>query len=256
MATDAGNVPQLRAIITSHTVCSMHVQDDVLHTAHRCNDFDLGFIWSKAQPGGVEGAQAPPCDQNIDVCFLSFSPTLYCKSRSGALQNVLWQYHRRSNTFVIKPSGYEFSRFEKDWSSFLHSCVFCATIYNKSWVLPCSASVETSMTFQLPTVYGAPFVKILYLTDLAQKLLSLCIYSYLWFFVSFIAPRICRVEPCTSAELPDVPKQTESCAATPGNSSEIDWTVGPQFAIQNNSTCSTGIKHQARNNGGHFLTVG
>jgi len=28
-------------------------------------------------------------------------------------------------------------------------------------------------------MYGAPFVKILYLTDLAQKLLSLCIYSYL-----------------------------------------------------------------------------
>jgi len=27
--------------------------------------------------------------------------------------------------------------------------------------------------------YGAPFVKILYLTDLAQKLLSSCIYSYL-----------------------------------------------------------------------------
>jgi len=28
-------------------------------------------------------------------------------------------------------------------------------------------------------LYGAPFVKILYLTDLAQKLLSLRIYSYL-----------------------------------------------------------------------------
>jgi len=45
MAADAGNVPQLRAIITSHTVCSMHVQDDVLHTARRCNNFDLGLIW-------------------------------------------------------------------------------------------------------------------------------------------------------------------------------------------------------------------
>jgi len=44
MAADAGNVPQLRAIITSHTVCSMHVQDDVLHTARRCNNFDLEFI--------------------------------------------------------------------------------------------------------------------------------------------------------------------------------------------------------------------
>jgi len=28
-------------------------------------------------------------------------------------------------------------------------------------------------------IYGAPFVKILYLTDLAQKLLSLRIFSYL-----------------------------------------------------------------------------
>ena len=44
IAADAGNVPQLRAIIASHTVCRMHVQDDVLHTASRCNNFDLGFI--------------------------------------------------------------------------------------------------------------------------------------------------------------------------------------------------------------------
>jgi len=29
MAADAGNVPQPRAIIISHTVCSMHVQVDV-----------------------------------------------------------------------------------------------------------------------------------------------------------------------------------------------------------------------------------
>jgi len=27
----------------------------------------------------------------------------------------------------------------------------CFALYNKSWVLPCSASVETSMTFELPT---------------------------------------------------------------------------------------------------------
>jgi len=45
MAADEGNVPQLRAFIASHTVCSMHVQDDVLRTARRCNNFDLGFIW-------------------------------------------------------------------------------------------------------------------------------------------------------------------------------------------------------------------
>ena len=44
MAAGAGNVPQLRAIITSHTVCTF-VQEDVLRTARRCNDFDFGFIW-------------------------------------------------------------------------------------------------------------------------------------------------------------------------------------------------------------------
>jgi len=44
MAADAGNVPQLRAIITSHTVCSMHEQDDVLRTARRCYNFDFEFI--------------------------------------------------------------------------------------------------------------------------------------------------------------------------------------------------------------------
>jgi len=38
--------------------------------------------------GGAEGAQAPPLsDQNIDVYFLSFSPTLCCKSRSGAFSS-------------------------------------------------------------------------------------------------------------------------------------------------------------------------
>jgi len=62
---------------------------------------------TKAQPGGgLKRLKPPLSDQNIDVYFLR-------KSRSGALQNVLWQYHRHSNTFVIKPSGYEFSRFEK-----------------------------------------------------------------------------------------------------------------------------------------------
>jgi len=59
---------------------------------------------------------------------------------------------RRSNTFIIKPRGYEFSRFEKYWSSFLHSCAVCTIIYNKSWVLPCSASVDTSLTFKYNSV--------------------------------------------------------------------------------------------------------
>jgi len=44
MVADAGNVPQLRTIITSHTVCTMHVQDGVLRAARHCNNFDFGFI--------------------------------------------------------------------------------------------------------------------------------------------------------------------------------------------------------------------
>ena len=111
--------------------------DEVYKTTWFGFEFSGKLSQRRSQGGGWMGSSPPPLsDQNIDVHFLSFSPTLYCKSRSGALQNVLWQYHRRSNTFVIKPSGYEFSRFEKYWSSFVHSCVFCATIYNKSWVLP------------------------------------------------------------------------------------------------------------------------
>jgi len=72
----------------------------------------------------------------------------HCKSRSGELQNIT----RLSDTFLNKPRGYEFSRFGKYWNSFLHSCVVCTTIYNKSWVLPCSATMETSLAFELPTV--------------------------------------------------------------------------------------------------------
>jgi len=44
------------------------------------------------------------------------------------------------------------------------------------------------------------------------------------FFVCFIAPRSCRAEPCTSAELPDATKQR----ITPGNSwhvVSVDWPL-------------------------------
>jgi len=37
--------------------------------------------------------------------------------------------------------------------------------------------------------HGAPFVKILYLTDLAQKLLYLCIFSYLCAHLAISAQR-------------------------------------------------------------------
>jgi len=43
MAAVAGNVPQLQAIITSHTVCTF--KDDALRTARCCNNFHFGFIW-------------------------------------------------------------------------------------------------------------------------------------------------------------------------------------------------------------------
>ena len=147
-----------------HSYLEALLWKNMCHFVERCRNSNNVFcvFWCsqiiyirpqrRSQGGGWRGSSPPFSDQNIDVYFLSFSPTLHCKSRSGALQNVLWQYHRRSNTFVIKPRGYEFSRFEKYWSSFLHSCVFCATVHNKSWVLSCSASVETSMTFELPTV--------------------------------------------------------------------------------------------------------
>ena len=134
-----------------------------IYASTAAKSYILNWVWTAAnfiievrrqrrsQEGCWRGSSTPLRDQNIYGYFLVFT-NIVLKSRSGALQNVLWQYHRRSNTFVIEPSGYEFSRFEKYWSSFLHSCVFCATIYNKSWVLSCSASVETSMTFELPTV--------------------------------------------------------------------------------------------------------
>ena len=165
---------------------------------------------AKTQPGGAEGAQAstPLAIRILMFIFLVFHQ--HCKSRSGSLQNVIWQKHKQnsrqevvnrgiyvcvgglyvrgldiqfwqisliycfifqfvwasrtqapprrrdwplgSNTFVIKPSGYWIFEIWEILSSFLHSCVVCTTIYNKNWVLPCSASVETSLAFELPTV--------------------------------------------------------------------------------------------------------
>ena len=133
---------------------------------------------AKAQPGGGWRGSSPPLAIRI-LMFIFLFFHQHCKSRSGSLQNVLWQKHkqnrrqevvnrgdlhlcggalrscrrawhsiltnftnlvfdisicgrfahqsppvatglttRRSNTFVIKPSGYEFSRFEKYWAAF------------------------------------------------------------------------------------------------------------------------------------------
>ena len=45
----------------------------------------------RRRQGGAEGAQAPLSNKNIHVYFLVLHQ--HCKSRSGALQNVLWHYH-------------------------------------------------------------------------------------------------------------------------------------------------------------------
>jgi len=48
---------------------------------------------TKAQPGRAEGAQAPALAISIFMfIFLVFQQL--GRSRSGALQNVLWQYHK------------------------------------------------------------------------------------------------------------------------------------------------------------------
>ena len=49
---------------------------------------------AKAQPGGgAEGAQAPPLAIRI-LMFIFLVFHQHCKSRSGELQNILWQYHK------------------------------------------------------------------------------------------------------------------------------------------------------------------
>ena len=53
----------------------------------------LSLSGSKAQPGGAEGAQAPPLAIRI-LMFIFLVFHQHCKSRSGALQNILWQYHK------------------------------------------------------------------------------------------------------------------------------------------------------------------
>jgi len=71
---------------------------------------------SKAQQGGAEGAQAPPY-QNIDIHFLSFSPTFVVgciASRDGMHFRISFGSTTRGcNAFVIKPGYYGFLRFEK-----------------------------------------------------------------------------------------------------------------------------------------------
>ena len=82
--------------------------------------------------GGLKGLNPPLSHQNIDVYFLIFHQHW---SRDGVHCRISFSSTaRRSNTSVIKPGDYAFSRCEKYWSSFLHSCVVCTTVCSKSWV--------------------------------------------------------------------------------------------------------------------------
>jgi len=51
------------------------------------------FLEQRHSQGGGEGAQAPPSAIRI-LMFIFLVFHQHCKSRSGALQNVLWQYHK------------------------------------------------------------------------------------------------------------------------------------------------------------------
>ena len=44
--------------------------------------------------GGAEGAQAPPPLAIRILMFIFLVFHQHCKSRSGAVQNILWQYHK------------------------------------------------------------------------------------------------------------------------------------------------------------------
>ena len=58
------------------------------------HDARLDTVVSKgAARGGAEGAQTPPLAIRI-LMFIFLVFHQHCKSRSGALQNILWQYHK------------------------------------------------------------------------------------------------------------------------------------------------------------------
>ena len=78
--------------------------------------------------GRAEGAQAPPLSNQNMFVFLVFHQ-IVSRGREHCRMFFSSSTTRRSNT-----GGFEFSRFEKYWSSFLPSCAVCTTIYNKSWV--------------------------------------------------------------------------------------------------------------------------
>jgi len=66
-----------------------------------------------AARGELKGIKPPPLsNQNIYGYFLSFFNNIVNRDRVHC-RMFFGRTTRRSNTFVIKPSGYELSRFEK-----------------------------------------------------------------------------------------------------------------------------------------------
>jgi len=57
-----------------------------------------------ARRGGAEGAQAPPLAIRI-LMFIFLVFPQHCKSRSSALQNVLWQNHKQNRRQKVVHRG-------------------------------------------------------------------------------------------------------------------------------------------------------
>ena len=114
----------------------------VHHTLPLVSQWQCGVLQRRSQGGAWRGSTPPLSNENIDVYFLVFHQhctvsreQVHCKMFFGSTTGVTT--HTLSNQAVMN-----FRDLRNIEAAFLHSCVFCATIYNKSWVLPCSASAE------------------------------------------------------------------------------------------------------------------
>ena len=101
---------------------------------------EICYVFSHALPvgigaasGGWRGWSPPLAIRILMFIFFVFFTNIVSRDRVQCRMSF-GITTRRSNTFVIKPGGYEFSRFKKYWSSFFHSCLVCTTIYNKGRV--------------------------------------------------------------------------------------------------------------------------
>jgi len=126
----------------------------------------LTFAWTSASFRGfpkersdntisVRGLNTLPLDWEADTLPLIYHHSKLFRSLCFPISFSLAREHRRQST--------------KHWNQHkfqqANECCWIFTL--------------TSKRMSLARIYGAPFVKILYLTDLAQKLLSLRAFSYL-----------------------------------------------------------------------------